>query len=113
MKVKLVSAVLLVFLVVGVPTAQAFHWRMRYGQAKHSSRQFAIDLCERNSECTGFGVGQCYRITDSRFDCAIGLFSPGAERGEEIECDTVLHWGVGYSGYVELKNRGPFHCRSF
>jgi hypothetical protein len=111
MKVKLaLAAITALFLLVG--SAQAFQWHMRYGQAKHASRAFAEELCRSSSECTGYGVGQCYRASESRFDCTIGLFSPGVEPGEEIECDVVLHWGASRSGFVALKRRGPFHCVS-
>jgi hypothetical protein len=97
--------------VVSIPTsAGAFQWHMRYGQAKHESRRFAMRTCSELSECEAFGVGQCYRRSSSRFDCEIGLFFTGVERPEEIECNQVLHWGVDYRGYIRLKSSGEPHC---
>ncbi|HEU4392576.1 MAG TPA: hypothetical protein VFR04_02940 [Solirubrobacterales bacterium] len=111
MKVKVAAAAIAALFVLA-GSAQAFQWHMSYGQAKNASKEFAEELCESNSECTGFGVGQCRRKSLSRFDCLIGLFSPGAEPSEEIECDVLLHWGASRGGYVALNNRGPFHCHS-
>lgn len=109
MKLKLtVVCAAAFFLLAG--TAQAFHWHLGYGQAKHASKEVAQELCEGERECTGWGVGQCVRRSDSRIDCRIGSFFPGEEPGEEVECDTTLHWGVDSGGYVRLKNHGPPHC---
>lgn len=91
-------------------SAQAFQWHMSYGQAKNASKALAKELCQGVSDCTGYSVGQCIRKSESRFDCVIGLFSSGAEPGEEVECDVVLHWGASRGGYIALKNRGPFQC---
>jgi hypothetical protein len=110
MKLKAtVAAVAALLMLAG--SAEAFKWQMSYGQAKNASKEFAKELCDSVSDCTGYGVGQCLRKSPSRFDCLIGLFSPGTEPGEEIQCDVVLHWGASRGGYVTLKNRGPFHCR--
>jgi hypothetical protein len=111
MKIKVIVVSLLAFLVFAA-SSSAFIYHLRYGQAKHASLSLARELCSEVSECTGYATGQCYRARESRFDCAIGLFSPGDEPGEEIECTTVLHWGVSHDGYVALKRRGPFHCFS-
>ena len=110
MKMKLTLAALLAFFVLA-GSAQAFHWHMRYGQAKHASREFVEQLCGEDRVCTGFGVGHCLRISDSRFDCEVGTFyaeSPGP--GEETECNIVLHWGVSHSGYMTLKRHGSPNC---
>ncbi len=110
MTIRLAAASLFAFLVL-VSSADAFQWHMRYGQAKHASRVFIQEACREDHECTGYGVGQCSRISSSRFDCEAGLFyanTPGL--GEELECNIALHWGVSYSGYVVLKNHGQPHC---
>lgn len=91
-------------------SAEAVQWRMRYGQAKHATKEYAQDTCEELRECTAWGVGQCFRRSLSRFSCSMGTFFPGVEPGEEIECRQVLHWGVSFDGYVELKARGRPHC---
>lgn len=111
MKIK-VGVVIVIALgcLVFATSASAFQWRMRYGQAKHESKRLAGELCEELRECTGYGVGQCYRRSLSRFDCEIGLFYPGYEVGEETECNEVLHWGVNYQGTIVLKNSGEPNC---
>ncbi len=93
-------------------SAEAFQWHMRYGQAKHASKEYAKEGCREIAECVAYAVGQCYRQSSSRFDCTVGRFYPGVEPGEEIECNTVLHWGVSYSGRVQLKNAGEPYCFS-
>jgi hypothetical protein len=110
MKVKFALVVLFSFFVI-VGSAQAFRWHMRYGQAKNASKAFVQELCREDRGCTGYGIGQCFRISESRFDCEVGTFyadTPGL--GEEMECNVLLHWGVGRSGYVVLKRHGPPHC---
>jgi hypothetical protein len=110
MRVKLVVLVLAAFFLL-VAGAQAFHWHMGYGQAKHSSKEFVEATCHQDKKCTGYGVGRCLRASDSRFDCEVGLFyAEEPKPGEEIECDMLLHWGVGHTGVVELKNYGKPHC---
>lgn len=111
MKVRLMVLFSLVFFVFVVGSAEAFHWHIRYGQAKHASKEFAFEACKSDHKCAGYGVGQCYRASESRFDCEVGLFyadSPGP--GEETECNIPLHWGVSRSGYLTLKNHGQVHC---
>jgi hypothetical protein len=92
-------------------TAQAFQWHMTYGQAKHATKEFAKEFCREDAQCTGWGVGPCRRASNSRFDCVMAAFYDGREPGEEIQCNLVLHWGVGAGGYLRLKNygRNP-HC---
>lgn len=110
MRVKLLVSALAAFFLLAA-SAQAFHWHMSYGQAKHSSREFAQELCDQDNKCTGFGVGQCLRKSESRFDCEVGVFYAEApEPGEELECNILLHWGVGHTGVVELKNYGKPRC---
>jgi hypothetical protein len=96
--------------VVGVSSADAFVWQMRYGQAKNATKNFAKESCAEDSECLGWGTGQCYRRSDSHFACEMGLFFSGVEPEEEIECDVVLHWGASRDGYIVLKRHGPPHC---
>jgi hypothetical protein len=55
---KLVVAVIASFFLL-VAGAQAFHWHLGYGQAKHSSKEFAEAACKHEHLCTGFGVGSC------------------------------------------------------
>jgi hypothetical protein len=94
-----------------VAGAQAFHWHLGYGQAKHSSREFAEVACKHEHLCTGFGVGSCQRASDSRIDCEVGLFyADQPQPGEEAECNLMLHWGVDRSGALALKNAGKPHC---
>jgi hypothetical protein len=110
MRFKLAAALLLAFFALA-GSAQAFQWHMRYGQAKHASREFVEGVCHADRECTGYGVGKCVRISESRFDCAVGTFyadSPGP--GEETECSIVLHWGVNQAGYMTLKRHGTPRC---
>lgn len=97
-------------LLVLAGSAEAFQWHMSYGQAKNESKIFAKETCNEISDCTGWGVGACIRRSSSRFDCTIGIFGPGREPGEEIECDQVLHWGVNRAGIVVLKNFGRPAC---
>lgn len=110
MRIKLVAAVLASFFLL-VASAQAFQWHMTYGQAKHSSREFAEAACQQDHKCTGFGVGSCHRASESRFDCAIGLFyAEEPEPEEEVECNILLHWGANHEGAVTLKRYGKPHC---
>lgn len=109
MKIKIVLlAVAGLLLMAG--SADASQWRMSYGQAKSESKLYAQEVCRGLPECTGWGVGACVRRSLSRFDCTIGIFTPGLEPGEEIECDQVLHWGVNRGGIIVLKNFGRPYC---
>jgi hypothetical protein len=110
MKIKLLITSVTVFFLLAAG-AQAFQWHMTYNQAKHSSKEFAIEACHEDRRCSGYGVGQCRRISESRFDCLVGLFfADPSGSGEEVECDLPLHWGASYEGYIELKNHGKPHC---
>jgi len=110
MRVKLVVSALAAFFLL-VASAQAFQWHMGYGQAKHSSREFAEVACHQDHKCSGYGVGQCLRASESRFDCEVGLFyAEEPEPEEEMECNIMLHWGVDHTGTVALKNYGKPHC---
>jgi hypothetical protein len=110
LKVLAVSMLAVLSLLTVAGSASAFVYHMRYGQAKHASLGWVSELCESSNECTGYGTGQCFRQSESSFACTVGLFSPGAFQGEEIECDTVLRWGVATGGTIVLKYRGPFNC---
>jgi hypothetical protein len=110
MRTKLVVAVIASFFLLAAG-AQAFHWHLGFGQAKHSSKEFAEIACEHEHLCTGFGVGSCRRASESRIDCEVGLFyADQAQPEEEIECNLKLHWGVDHSGALALKNAGKPHC---
>lgn len=109
-KAKLAIACVLASMALGAATADAFVWHMRYGQAKNATKEFAREACREDRECIGWGVGQCYRRSQSSFVCTMGLFYPGIEPGEEIECDVRLRWGASRGGYITLKNAGSPHC---
>ncbi len=110
MKTKVLVVAVAAFFALSA-TASAFHWHMSYGQAKHATKEFAHGFCEEDRECVGWGVGQCHRKSESRFDCTMGVFYEGFyEPGDKVECDIVLHWGVSQSGYVTLKNHGKPYC---
>ena len=108
----MVMATLLALLVVGsLPAnATAFRWHLRYGQAKRETWRHARQRCARVGECEAYAAGTCRRRSDSRFDCVMGLFFPGAEGPKEIECNSILHWGVRRGGYVTLQYEGRPHC---
>lgn len=110
MRIKVAIAALAAFLAL-VGTAQAFQWHLPLGQAKHATREFAEESCRSDHRCTGFGVGACRRVSDSRVDCVAGLFYKDQPKpGEETECNIVLHWGVDSRGYLALKNHGSPNC---
>jgi hypothetical protein len=109
-KVKLLLVACCAFFVLA-GSAQAFQWHMSYGQAKNASKEFVKGVCAQENECTSWGAGQCYRRSQSRFDCEVGTFYKNSPNiGEETECTIALHWGASQSGYVVLKNHGPVHC---
>lgn len=111
MKIKVAIAALAAFLAL-VGTAEAFHWHLGYGQAKHATRVFAEETCRREHKCIGYAVGPCDRVSESRVDCLAGLLYKGvAEPGDEVACNIVLHWGVSHSGQLVLKNHGSPSCR--
>ncbi len=111
MRVKLVASVLVAAFLLLAASAQAFQWHMSYGQAKNATKEFAQGVCRGDKKCTGYGVGQCLRKSESRFDCEAGTFyAELPEPGKELECNVLLHWGVGHTGVVELKNYGKPRC---
>jgi hypothetical protein len=111
MKIKVAIAAMAMSLAL-VGTAEAFHWHLGYGQAKHATRLFAEESCREEHKCIGYAVGGCKRVSDSRVDCLMGLLYKGvAEPGDEVACDIVLHWGVSHSGQLVLKNNGSPNCR--
>jgi hypothetical protein len=111
MKIKVAIATLAASLAL-VSTAEAFHWHLGYGQAKHETRVFAEETCRAERKCIGYAVGPCDRVSDSRIDCLAGLLYKGvAEPGDEVACNIVLHWGVNHSGVLVLKNHGSPNCR--
>jgi hypothetical protein len=110
MKVKVVLAALVALLVLA-GSAEAFVYHMGYGQAKRETLAYEKEVCAKERGCTGFGVGfPCLRASESRFDCIMALFFEGTRPGEEIECNSVLHWGVNRSGFVALKSEGRPKC---
>jgi hypothetical protein len=110
MRVKLVASVLAAFFLLAAG-AQAFQWHMSYGQAKNATKEFAEEACDKEKKCTGYGVGQCLRKSESRYDCEAGTFyAELPQPGEELECNILLHWGVGHTGILVLKNYGKPRC---
>ena len=109
MRIKVVLLAMVGLLVLA-GSAEAFKWRMSYGQAKSESKLFALETCREIPECTNWRVQTCRRRSLSRFDCTINLFARGTQPGEEIECDQVLHWGVNRAGVIVLKNFGDPYC---
>jgi hypothetical protein len=110
MRIKLLVSVLAAFFLLAAG-AQAFQWHLGYGQAKHSSKEFAEVVCDQDKKCSDYEVGQCLRKSESRIDCEVGLFyADQPKAGEEIGCNTLLHWGVNREGAVVLKNYGKLRC---
>lgn len=103
----LVIVIALVASLIVASSADAFVWHLTYNQAKHGTKEVAIEDCRQDRECIGYGVGQCRRITESRIDCVEGLFHRD-ELGE-MECNTVLHWGIRAGGYIKYTYGKP-HC---
>jgi hypothetical protein len=94
-----------------VGSAQAFQWHLGYGQAKHATKEFAEESCREDRKCSGYAVGPCRRVSNSRVDCVAGLlYKDVAEPGDEVECSIVLHWGVSRGGNLVLKNYGRPDC---
>jgi hypothetical protein len=91
-------------------SADGFVWHLRYGQAKNAAKEEARRTCNRVRGCEAYGVGQCYRRAASRYDCSVGYWFPGTEGPEENICTVILHVGVSYNGYVQIKNSGPPRC---
>lgn len=112
MRIGIVLALLTGAALLPAADADAARWQMTYNQAVRESRDFARELCRQDAECLGYGVGQCYRRSLSRFSCNVGTFYPGAEPGEELECQVILHWGVKRGGTIVLKNYGRPRCRA-
>lgn len=106
MKAKILAAAIAAFFVVVVP-AQAFHYHLRFSQAKHGTREVAIRDCEEDNKCVGFAIGECRRISDPRIDCIEANFDETVSG--ELECNTILHWGVEPGGYVKFRY-GHVHC---
>lgn len=113
MKLKvLMVSVLAFFALAGTAAAVGYH--MRYGQAKQETRLYAEEACEQERECTGYGTGQCFRSSESTFNCGVGLFFPNRTSGGEIECDWRLHWGVNHrtGGVIRLNGHSRIHCHA-
>lgn len=110
MRAKLMVVALIAFFAFA-GSAQAFEWHMRYGQAKHETLAYSEEACAEVRGCLTWGVGSpCYRASNSRFDCLMALFFEGVRPGEQIECNSILHWGVNRSGIIALKNQGEPNC---
>jgi len=109
MKRVVVVLVLVLAGLFAATSAQAFVWHLAIPKARAENERFARDLCESDRECTYWAGSKCQRVTESRVDCIAATWYP-EEPGYETQCWTVTHWGVNYSGYIVLKNRGPVHC---
>jgi hypothetical protein len=111
MRLKVALVALAAFLCLA-GAAQGFQWHLRYGQAKHATKEFAEVTCRRDHKCKAYGVGKCRRQSESRVDCAVAFLYKGvAEPGDEVVCALILHWGVSHSGEVALKRHGRPHCQ--
>jgi len=106
MKLKVVLGCLLVFLLLGTGTAQAFRWHLGYGQAMRETQRYGEEWCDEERECISSEVLTCERQTHSRVDCAPILYFPA-----QSACIQELHWGVS-RGYVVLKGYGRISCFS-
>lgn len=104
---KKVLVVLLVVLAMPA-SASASRYHLSLGLAKHETRELVKAVCERINDCTGYGVGRCYRNTDSNVSCAAGFFY-GYPPEEEV-CSRLIRWGVNTQGYVAFRGYGPQHC---
>lgn len=95
-----------------VGTAEAFQWHLGYGQAKHATKEFAEETCQRDHKCVAYNVGSCRRASESRVDCAAGFLYKGVnEPGDKVVCALILHWGVNHNGEVTLKRHGRPSCQ--
>lgn len=111
MKLKLVVLAAMAFLTLGVSSANAFQWHMRYGQAVLESKRYAKETCEEVEGCTEYAWDQCFRRGPAAFECFVGTFFPPRYVGESwIECSQALRWGVSYRGYIVLKGSEEPMC---
>jgi hypothetical protein len=85
--------------------------RLGYGPtelARHETRLFVSGVCEELPECSGFGVGNCYRNTESNVSC-YGAYFYGYGYEEE-ECNRLFRWGTNSRGIVAFRGYGARHC---
>jgi hypothetical protein len=116
-KIKLLLALALTFFAVEVSSADAYYY-MTYRQAKAETAEFAAESCRRN--CVESAAGPCRRRSRSAFSCVMiqtYAFLPsaqeeaeGVEGPVEVDCHTLLHWGVNYRGVIVLKRASEPHC---
>lgn len=111
MKLKWGFVSLLMFLAI-TGVAQAFVWHLSMSLARTENVKLAREICEEDRECIAWSGRQCQRVSESRIDCLAAIWYPGAQEGEEIQCDTIMHWGTDRNGYVVLKRHGRPHCFS-
>jgi hypothetical protein len=114
MKLKVLVVSVLAFLVVGVSSASAYYY-MTYWQAKNETAELASETCREN--CIHSEAGPCHRRSRSAFDCVmIRTYGFVPQPGEEVQgpievdCYTLLHWGVNRRGIITLKGYGEPHC---
>jgi hypothetical protein len=109
MRPRLLVASLLALIALAAPAgASASRYHLSLGLAKHETRELVKGACERIGQCTGYGVGRCYRNTDSNVSCIGGFFF--GEPPEEEVCSRLIRWGVNTQGYVAFRGYGPQHC---
>jgi len=113
MRLKLVIAALLALVVFGSLEVSGADARRRISQrkAQMETRRHARGVCRESTECIGSASGQCRRRSPRRFDCVMVILYPDSESGEEIQCNTILHWGVR-GGRIVLRGSGPQQCVS-
>jgi hypothetical protein len=110
MKLKVLAVSLLVVLlsVVFVPIASATRYHLSLSLARHETRLWVREGCESNKECTGTGVGRCFRNTETNVSC-IGAYFYGYGY-EEMECNRYIRWGTNSQGVVAFRGYERAHC---
>lgn len=107
MKAKVLVIAVLAVLTVGVGSASAFNYHLSFAQAEHGTRELARKSCANDNKCIASGVGKCLRFSLSRVDCIEQLLDETPYG--EMECNTIIHWGVGPGGYLKF-NYGKPYC---
>lgn len=116
MHLKILGGIALVVVVLGLETSNAeAGYYMTYRQAKSETAEFAAESC-RNS-CVASRAGPCRRRSPRALSCVmVHTYAFLPEPGEEIDgpvevdCHTLMHWGVNRRGYIVLKRASKPHC---
>lgn len=108
MKLKVLVISMVVACLGFAGTASAGYYHLSLSLAQHETRILVEEACEELRDCVGFGVGRCWRNTDSNVSCNSGLFYETAY-GEE-ECNRVIRWGTNSQGIVAFRGFQAAHC---